>query len=473
MPRNRHQLVVVSNRGPYRTVPVAGKRGGGRIRVRAAGGLVAALDPVLRARGGVWVSAQDADDANQPRPDVEGGEPLEYKMATVALSRTVGEAFYQGVSNAMLWPILHSLPPTVGISPTPWNHYETANRAFAEAVLEVSDPRDLVWVQDFHLMLLPAMLREARPKARIGWFCHIPWPGDDLFKILPWRRQILDGLLGADVLGFHTKSYADNFMGCLSRVGEAQVDFSRMTVRHEGRTVRVVVAPIGVPVDELQTLAADPRVTARAEKIHRQVDHRRILLGVDRLDYTKGIPQRLRAFEQVLKSDRSARNRYVMVQIMVPSRTDVQAYRELKQEIDRLIGDINGRYSSAGKVPIQYIYRNLPLDKLVAHYRAADVAVVTPLRDGMNLVAMEYCTSRIEGGGALVLSEFAGAADYLSDALLVNPYDVQTLAQTIRDALAMTADATRPAMHALRAAVHKLDVNLWAKDFLDLLEQRP
>lgn len=466
MVRRHHELVVVSNRGPYRMGTVAGRKR----RIRAAGGLVAALDPVLRARGGMWVCAGEAEEDINNRFDLED-EAVPYQIGTVPLTRSVREAFYQGVSNAMLWPIMHSLPPTVRITPAPWKHYEAANQAFADVVLKNSKPRDLIWVQDFHLMLVPGLVRSARPKARIGWFCHIPWPNDDLFKILPWHRKLLDGLTGADVIGFHTHAYAENFMGCMSRITNAQVDFGRMQLRVGGRVVRVVVAPIGVPVDELQTLADDPRVTDRVEKIRRSVDHRRILLGVDRLDYTKGIPQRLLAFDQVLKSDRSARNRYVLVQIMVPSRTDVQAYADLKCEIDRLVGDINGRYSSAGRIPIQYIYRNLPLDKVIAHYLAADVALVTPLRDGMNLVAMEYCTARIHGGGALVLSEFAGAAQFLTDALLVNPYDVDTLAHTIKRALSMKDDERSRRMNGLRAAIHKLDVNRWADDFIELLER--
>jgi len=464
MRRAKHKLVVISNRGPFRSVTIAGRRR----HVRAAGGLVAALDPVLRQRGGVWISAQEGEGDGSEAMDAE---EIGYTTATVALTRGDKEAFYQGVSNAMLWPILHSLPPTVRIGPAPWRAYERANAAFCEQVLQSSKPRDLVWVQDFHLMLLPGMLRAKRSKARVGWFCHIPWPGNDLFKILPWRRQILEGLLGADLLGFHTDSYAQNFLDCVETELDVSVDRRRNTVKWDGRLVRVTVAPIGVPVDEMQTLAADPRVTAHANHIRQVVEGRRILLGVDRLDYTKGIPNRLLAFERMLRTDRSARNRYVMVQVMVPSRTDVKAYADLKQEVDRLVGDINGRYASAGRIPLQYIYRNLPQDQLLAHYLAADVALVTPLRDGMNLVALEYCAARVHGGGVLVLSEFAGAAQYLKDALMVNPYDIDRMADTFSEALALGPELARPRMHALRAAVHKLDVHRWADDYLSQLER--
>lgn len=468
MPRSKPKLVVVSNRGPFRTVTLAGKRR----QVRAAGGLVAALDPVLRQRGGVWVSAEEGEgDAASVAEDGDK-DGIGYTTPTVPLSRSDREGFYQGVSNAMLWPILHSLQPTVRIGPAPWRGYERANAAFCEAVLRSSRPRDLVWVHDFHLMLLPAMLRAKRARARVGWFCHTPWPGDDLFKILPWRSQILEGLLGADLLGFHTTGYVTNFLDCVEVTLKVPVDRRRGIVKWGGRSVRVMVAPVGVPVDDLQALAADPRVAAHAQNIRDGVGGRRVVLGVDRLDYTKGIPQRLLAFERLLRNDRSARNRYVMVQIMVPSRTDVKAYAELKLEIDRLVGDINGRYASAGRIPIQYIYRNLPLDQLLAHYLAADVALVTPLRDGMNLVALEFCTARIDGGGVLVLSEFAGAANYLAAALTVNPYDIDGMADTMLEALSLGKDAAHQRMQSLRAAVRKLDVHRWADDYLSALEQR-
>jgi len=465
LPRARRRLVVVSNRGPYRVQ----SSGGRRRLVRAAGGLVAALDPVLRGRGGVWVSTGDGELGEALE---EGGESLPYEIAQVRLPRAVREGFYEGVSNAMLWPILHSMPATVRMSGPAFDTYESANRAFCDALLSSTRAGDLIWIHDFHLMLMPAMVRQQRPKARIGWFCHIPWPSSDIFRILPWRRWLLEGLLGADLLGFHTDAYAQNFLRCVvDLVPDSQVDFSRMTVRCGRRTLRVVVAPIGVPLDAIQTMAADPQVSADMERIQKTVDHRRIILGVDRLDYTKGIPQRLLAFEQLLRSDRSARNRYVLVQIMVPSRTDVKAYADLKTNIDQLVGDINGRYASAGRIPIQYFYRNLPPAQLYAHYRAADVALVTPLRDGMNLVALEYVACRIHGGGVLVLSEFAGAAQYLQSALQVNPYDTHALAQSLKTALAMPQDKARARMNELRAEVHKLDVHRWADDYLEQLER--
>ena len=457
MARKSRKLVVVSNRGPYRR---EGSRGGERW-VRAAGGLVAALDPVLQKRGGVWVSAQPArefDAATIPAPR------LSYELGQVSLKRAEERGFYEGVSNAVLWPLLHGFEATMPVGEAPWSSYVSANQEFADSTRSMSSPNDLIWVQDYHLMLVPGMLRAARPKTRIGWFCHIPWPPPDRFGILPWRREILEGLLGADIIGFHLPEYAQHFRQCVRQFTPHRV--SRDAVRYRERTVRTITAPIGVPVDELKAVALDPDV----ERIRAAMGNRQLILGVDRLDYTKGIPERLAAFERLLRQDKSARSRYALIQVMVPSRTDVKAYSDLKREIDRMVGDINGRYADTGRVPVHYLYRNLSQRELFAHYRAADVALVTPLRDGMNLVAHEYTVARTDEDGVLVLSEFAGAARHLKDAVLVNPYDLEETSNAIHRALTMKAPEKRKRMRALRAAVFRLDVHRWADGYIAALE---
>lgn len=427
-----------------------------------------ALDPMLRARGGVWVSAQESD-AHSEIP-VEGPE-LDYDTRAVRLSRQRQQAFYSGVSNAILWPLLHSFPTTTRVGEAPWEEYVRGNRAFVEEVIAASGPRDVIWVHDYHLMLMPAMLRRKRKKARIGWFCHVPWPSPDLFEILPWRRDVIDGLLGADVLGFHTEVYAQNFLECVERLTDVGVDHARRIVRHHDRTTRVIAAPIGIPVEQLTSLAADPEVRNRAEELKRRVGGRRILLGVDRLDYTKGIPERILAYERFLRASRSARTDFVLVQVMVPSRTAVEAYAALKAEIDRMVGSVNGRFAATGNVPIHYLYRNLDPTTLFAHYRAADLALVTPLRDGMNLVAQEYVASRVDEDGALVLSEFAGAAEYLREAFLVNPYDIGAIAAAVKTALSLDRRKLKQRMRSMRAEVLRLDVHHWADGYLSALEQ--
>lgn len=461
MTKKSRKLVVVSNRGPYRHEVTRGKERW----VRSAGGLVAALDPVLQRRGGVWVSAKQAEDFDS----ITVASPqLEYELAYIALKRGDERGFYEGVSNGVIWPLLHSFPPTIRVGEAPWPNYVNANREFADMTLSTSGPSDLIWVQDYQLMLVPGFIRAKRPKARVGWFCHVPWPSPDTFGILPWRQEILEGLLGADLLGFHLSEYAQHFRECVEQFTPYRV--SRNAIQYRSRAVKTITAPIGVPVDDLQALAIDPDVEREVGRIRQVIGNRQLILGVDRLDYTKGIPERLAAFERLLRRDRSARSRYALIQVMVPSRTDVKAYADLKEEIDRMVGDINGRYSDMGRIPIHYLYRNLSQRALFAHYRAADVAWVTPLRDGMNLVAHEYAAARTNEDGVLVLSEFAGAAKYLKAAVLVNPYDLEGTTDAVHYALHMKRTEMRKRMKALRAEVMRLDVHRWADKYIGALE---
>jgi alpha,alpha-trehalose-phosphate synthase [UDP-forming] len=463
MARKSRKLVVVSNRGPYRHEATRGRERW----VRAAGGLVTALDPVLQKRGGVWVSAKpakDFDSVTVPAPH------LAYDLAHVSLGRAEQRGFYEGISNSVLWPLLHGFEPTIQVGEAPWSSYVNANQGFADSSLSTSGASDLIWVQDYHLMLVPGMVRAKRPKARIGWFCHIPWPPPDTFSILPWREEVLDGLLGADILGFHLPEYAEHFRQCVERFTPHRI--SRGVIQYRGRKVKTIAAPIGIPGDDLQALAIDPDLEREVERIRQTMANRRLILGVDRLDYTKGIPERLAAFERLLRRDKSARTQYALIQIMVPSRTDVKAYADLKEEIDRMVGDINGRYADTGRVPIHYLYRNLSQRALFAHYRAADVALVTPLRDGMNLVAHEYAAARTDEDGVLILSEFAGAAKHLKGAVLVNPYDIEATTNAIHHALTMKTSEKRKRMRSMRAEVMRLDVHRWADGYLAALEGR-
>lgn len=456
------RLVVVSNRGPLRV-----RGSGARRRVeRASGGLVTALDPMLRERGGVWVSAPETD--QPPHEDVLSS--LGYRIAPVTIPRRVTEAFYGPMSNGVLWPTLHSMPATVGLGTAPWAAYVAANEAFADAAREAGGPESQYWIHDYHLLLVPGLLRARDASARIGWFCHVPWPSSDLFATLPWRVEMLEGMLGADLLGFHTDGYGQRFLECVARLTDHEVDEARRVVRFGGREVRVITAPIGIPWDDVQALSGSADVERRLRHVRREIHDRPMILGVDRLDYTKGVPERLRAFERLLARKPSYRRGVVLVQVMVPSREAVRAYRDLKDEVDRMVGDINGRYSVTGRVPIHYYYRSLSPVELYAHYRAADVALVTPLRDGMNLVAQEYCAARVGEDGVLVLSEFAGAATYLQDALRVNPHDVEATTEALATALAMPRDEQARRMSALRGAVRALDVHDWAAAYLAALE---
>ncbi len=452
-------LVIVSNRGPLRR---SVRRGGTRW-TRSAGGLVAALDPVLNDRVGVWVCASEHGEAPEPHA-------LSYDISSVELSEKVESLYCGGFCNGVLWPVLHGFPATMRLGEGPWDEYVLANEAFAGNALSATREDGLLWVHDYHLMLVPGMLRGEGAEVPIGWFCHVPWPGVDTFKILPWARPILEGLLGADLVGFHTEGYAKNFLECTKEILGAAVDLEKRRIHWDGREVNVGVFPIGIDVASAREIAADPEVERQARSLKSSVYDRRVILGVDRLDYTKGIPERLLAYERVLRRNPGLRDECVLVQVMVPSRTEVGAYRQLKREVDRLVGDINGEFGRTGEVAVHYLFRSLDRPSLYAHYRAADVALVTPLRDGMNLVAQEYVASRVDGDGVLILSELAGAAEHLQEALLVNPYDIHRLADKIEEALEMDRAESRRRMKGLQAVVDDLDVHVWARRFISTLE---
>ncbi len=460
----RRRMVVAANRGPYRHTRTA--EGTPKV-ARSAGGLVTALDPVLRERGGTWVAL------HEPSAPTAGECNSGYDLAYVPLGPHTRRGYYHGVSNGLLWPLLHSFVPTIRDGEVPWRSYVAANAAFAEEIARQASSGDLVWVHDYHLMLVPSQVRVSVPDARIGWYCHVPWPGPDIFRTLPWRSEVIEGLLGADVLGFHTDEYAMNFLRCVDALTAHRIDFSERTVWVRERPVRAVASPIGIPTADVSALASDPRVAQAATELIEALGGRRLVLGVDRLDYTKGIPERIQAFEKLLEERPTLVDEVVFVQVMVPSRIDVRAYAQLKREVDRLVGKVNSRFARSGRVPIQYLYRNLDPLSLYAHYRAADVALVTPLRDGMNLVALEYVAARTECDGVLVLSEFAGAAHYLHHALMVNPYHCRGLRDAIVAALELGPEEQRRCMEALRLEVAELDVHAWADRFLALLEPVP
>ena len=445
-------LIVLSNRGPLRF-----RKGEW---VRSSGGLVTALDPMLRERGGSWVCAEEPGEHDRDRPD------LGYDVVPVALSQRRQRRFYNGFSNAVLWPMLHGFPPTTRVGTAPWDDYVGANEEFVDQVFRHGRGGEMIWVHDYHLMLAPRMIRMRLPRARIGWFCHIPWPSSDHFQILPWRRYLLEGLLGADLVAFHTDHYADRFLECVERFVPGATVSSDRTITHRHGTVTVEAVPIGIPTEDYQQLSEDPDVQAMALELRTAVLGRRIILGVDRLDYTKGIHERLLAYDRLLTQSPELRDWCVLVQVMVPSRTEVGAYSQLKDEIDQLVGRINGRHGHTGRVPIHYLYRNLDRQTLFAHYVAADVALITPLRDGMNLVAQEYVWSRTREDGVLILSEFAGAAELLPDALIVNPYDVEQVSRAVRQALTMEPVDMQRRMKNMRAVVAELDVHVWASRFL-------
>jgi len=458
----QRRLVVVSNRAP-----VDVRRGPERRLIPTVGGLVSALMPVFKAAGrGLWIAWSGTGGGRAAHARVELSADPRVTLRLVQLpERDVSGAYY-GFSNRGLWPLSHYFVGRCQFRSDQWHSYERVNTLFAAAVLEELQPDDLVWVQDFHLATLPGRIRKARPRASIGFFWHVPFPEPSVFGILPWRAPLLAGMLGSDVIGFHLQSYARNFLDCVERFAGLRVDRERGTVQMPGREVRVAAWPIGIDADEFAALARRPEVELRAGRIRRQLGSAKMILGVDRLDYTKGILERLHGFERFLEHSPNFRRQVTFFQIAVPSRERVEEYRRMKREIDEAVGRISGRFTAEGWVPIRYVYQSVAQPELTAHYVAADLALVTPLRDGMNLVAKEYVASRVHDDGTLILSEFAGAAEDLPEAVRVNPYNSDDLAEQIRYALTMPLEETRARMAALRARVQKHDIRWWLQGFL-------
>jgi trehalose 6-phosphate synthase len=459
-------FVVVANRLP---VDLEKLPDGSQRWKRSPGGLVTALEPMLRSREGAWVGWPGLADADVD-PLVEDGLHLH----PVRLAAQEVEEYYEGFSNATLWPLYHDVVAPPAFHRRWWQAYVRVNQRFAEITAQVAAPGATVWVQDYQLQLLPAALRELRPDLRIGFFLHIPFPPTELFMQLPWRRRIVEGLLGADLVGFHTPGGARNFRWLATRLAGARPGHGRTEVVVDGRTVKLGAFPISIDSAALDQLSRTPEVLERAKQIRADLgDPERVVLGVDRLDYTKGIDVRLRAFEELLAEGRVRADKTIMVQLATPSRERVEHYQKMRADIEQSVGRINGEYARVGFPAVHYLHQSLPRHELVAFFVAADAMLVTPLRDGMNLVAKEYVACRHDNGGALVLSEFAGAALELKDALLVNPHDTDGVKNTLYEALTMGRDEGRKRMRALRRQVLAHDVDRWARTFLDTLGLPP
>jgi trehalose 6-phosphate synthase/phosphatase len=389
------------------------------------------------------------------------------RMVPVFLDDAEITGFYDRIANGVLWPLFHYLPAQLPHDIQDWPAYERANARVAEVVAEVYAPGDTIWVHDYHLMLVPALLRERLPEARIGYFLHIPFPSSEVFRTLPFRERLLEGLLGADLVGFHTAAYARHFMTALLRLLGLAARVDR--VQTGEREVAIGVFPMGVDAAHWAALGGDRETEAAVEAV-RGDDGCALVVGIDRLDYTKGIPRRLLAFERLLEGHPELRERVRLVQLAVPSRGDVPAYREFRTQIESLVGRVNGRFGTARWTPIHYLHRQVAEPEVAALYRAADVMLVTPERDGMNLVSKEFVACRADEGGVLVLSEFTGAAAELAEALHVNPYDVGRTADTLHRALTLPDDERRARMRALRRRVTSYDVGRWARSFLDAVD---
>jgi trehalose 6-phosphate synthase len=456
-------LVVVANRLPVDRVVADDGSLGWR---HSPGGLVTAMEPVMQSHDGAWVGWDGGADGPAEVFDQDG-----ITLVPVPLSEEEVEGFYEGFSNGTLWPLYHDAVAKPTFRRDWWEAYVAVNQRFADRAAELAAEGAMVWVHDYQLQLVPSMLRKKRPDLRIGFFLHIPFPPGELFAQLPWRRQVLEGLLGADLVGFQRVGGAQNFVRLVrQRVGH-KTHKDRIYLP-DGRYVEAAAFPISIDFESLSEMAATEEVEARARDIREQLGNpANLLLGVDRLDYTKGIYDRLQAFGELLEEGALSVEDAVFVQVATPSRERVDEYRRLRDEIERLVGRINGDYGRIGRPAISYLHASYPRDEMAAMFKAADVMVVTPLRDGMNLVAKEYVACRDDEDGALVLSEFAGAADELKQAFMVNPYDIDGMKETILRAMrARPRDLSRR-MRAMRRTVEEHDVASWAAGFMRRLEE--
>ena len=449
-------FIVVANRAPIRKTEDGW--------ATSVGGLTSALLPVLERQGGVWVGM--GEDPKLPERQDFPAEDPDFVVRRVPLSTEELDNYYYGMANRVLWPVSHYMIQHLELKRPFIETYRDVNRQFAEAVLEESADDDVIWFQDYHLMLAPQIVRKERPNATIGHFWHIPWPAMEVFRILPWSRELLRGMLGCDLIGFHVEEYVDNFIESARVLLGAEVGDD--WVRWEGHTTRVEAHPIGIDVGRFERMAASEEVEQQIDNLENRFDTEHVVIGIDRLDYTKGVLSRLEAFEQFLADNPDYHGKVTFYQIATPSRTKVASYQQLKREVDEAVGRINGQFARDNWVPVNYRYRTYTQKELCAFYRAADAALITPLRDGMNVVTQEFITA--SESGVLILSELTGAAYLLPEALQVNPYDQDGLAHSIKEALEMPPAEKTERLSGLKKTVRKLDVHNWADTFIDALQ---
>lgn len=469
MNNGKSRLIIVSNRLPFEL-----KEDDGNLIVKAgSGGLVTALAPILRDRGGTWIGSigtVDADDDRVSSCINKAGASAGYLFSPVFLTAEEQKLYYDGFSNEIIWPLFHDMPMQCNFVPKYWQAYQTVNAKFAEKICSCVSPEDFIWVHDYHLMLLGQELRKKNIQAKIGFFLHIPFPSPDLFIKLPWRLELIRALLDFDLVGFQTLRDRRNFIQCvrlLLRETPIQNLRSLHICKKEHREVRVGNFPISIDYKEFGKKSSSKEIAEGAWLLHEKWPNQKLILSVDRLDYSKGIPQRLEAISSFLKQYPEFHKQVSFIQVVVPSRVEIPKYQELKKEIDQLVSEINSAYAKENWTPINYFFRSLTREELLAYYRTSEIALVTPLKDGMNLVCKEYLACKIENDGALILSEFAGAASQLNEgAILVNPYDINGIAQALDTALTMHAEEKKKRIRSMRRVIKRYDVFWWTKMFL-------
>jgi trehalose 6-phosphate synthase/phosphatase len=460
-----HRLLIVSNRLP---INIQKKKGELHFS-RSVGGVATGLASFYESYNSVWIGwpGVSLSEMKGEKTDVTERLMSEFNCYPVFLSPSDIDKYYHGFSNKTLWPLCHYFNQYVVHDQGFWQAYRRVNKHFCDAVLEIAEEGDVIWVHDYHLTLLPRLLREKLPEVAIGYFHHIPFPSFELFRLLPWRTEILEGLLGADVIGFHTYDYARHFLSSVHRLLGCEYSMGQITVGD--RLVRVDAFPMGIDYERFSKAGTDPEVKREINKFRKKMEDRKVILSIDRLDYTKGIPQRLEAFDAFLERNPEYKEKVTFVLVAVPSRSQVEHYRLLKTQVDQLAGKINGEYGTIGWMPIWYLYRLLHFPSLAALYSIADVAVITPLRDGMNLIAKEYVATKRGGRGVLILSEMAGASKELGEAVIVNPNNTEEVAEALGRALAMPEGEQEERNKVMQKRIRRYNVVRWSEEFINRL----
>jgi len=459
-----HRLLIVSNR-----LPITIEKRNEIFRFRpSVGGLATSLSSFYKSYHSIWIGwpglPSDKIDRRTKRK-IRKKLKNDFDAYPVFLSRKYIEMYYSGYCNKTIWPLFHGFMQYAVYDKYLWESYKLVNKIFCNRIMRIVKPNDTIWIHDYHLMLLPKLIREKLSKVSIGFFLHIPFPSYEIFRLLPSRKEILEGILGADLIGFHTYDYARHFLSSIRRLMDFKSTLGRITVGN--RVVKVDSFPMGIDYKRFADSANNPIIKKEINRLRIKLGNRRTILSIDRLDYTKGIPQRLLAFDAFLDMNPQYREKITLVLVAVPSRTKVEHYRLLKKELDELIGQINGKYGTIGWVPIWYLYRSLPFHKLAALYNVSDVCLVTPLRDGMNLIAKEFIATKIKGKGVLILSEMAGAAHELCEAIIVNPNDRESITNALKEALIISDEEQRRSNKIMQERLQRYNVVRWAKDFME------
>lgn len=463
------KVFVISNRLP---VTITRKENGEYDYSMSSGGLVTALQGLKKTTQFQWLGWPGLELPESEQERVNQDLQEKFNCTAVFLSDTIADLHYNGFSNSILWPLFHYHPGEMNFDETAYAAYIEANRQFAKVIAEQVGENDMVWVHDYHLMLLPQMLREEVgnrvSNLRIGFFLHTPFPSSEIYRILPVRKEILEGVLSCDLIGFHTYDYARHFLSSVSRIVQ-DVRTTPNGISYKGRSISIGAFPIGIDVDKFTEGVKKPEVVKRIEQLRLKFGDTKVIVGVDRLDYIKGVPHKLHAFEVFLTENPDWIGKVVLVQVAVPSRGDVEEYQSLRASVNELVGRINGKFGTVEFTPIHYLHKSVPFDELVSLYRISDVCMVSSTRDGMNLVCYEYIASQVDNNGVLILSEFAGAAQSLNGALIVNPWNTEELCESIRESLTLPEEKKKINFDKLFNYISEYTSGHWGETFVNEL----